>query len=144
MTLLLQLCRGRSPIVNQGLLRLPREIRDKIYTFAIPKGKWRITDIDEFEQDNLTRGIGDPSGFYYPLSKDLVVLRVNKQMRREALPLAYRRTTFILDDLDDVIKLLIAIGQVGRDNIESLQFPWESRADMELTRESVPGSDDPL
>ncbi len=142
MTFLLQLRRGTSPVVNRGFFDLPREVRDKVYIFAIPRGKWRITNIDEFEQENFARGIGDPSGFYYPLSKDLVVLRANKQMRREALPFAYRRTTFVLDDLDDVIKLLIAIGQVGRNNIESLQFPWESRADMEFTREGSLDSDE--
>ncbi|KAL2131229.1 hypothetical protein VTI74DRAFT_5380 [Chaetomium olivicolor] len=103
---------GTSPSVNGRFFELPREIRDKIYIFAIPKGKWRITNIDDFEQENFTGGIGDPSGFYYPLSKDMVVLRANKQMRLEALPFAYRRTTFILDDLDDVIKLLVAIGQM--------------------------------
>ncbi len=89
--------------------------------------------MEEFERDNLPRGIGDPSGFYYPLSKDLVVLRATKQMRLEALPLAYRRTTFVLDDLDDVIKLLVAVGQVGRENIERLRFPWESITDLEST-----------
>lgn len=118
--------------MSRGFFDLPREIRDKIYICAIPRGKWRIADIEEFEQDNLTGGIGDPSGFYYPLSKDLAVLRANKQMRLEALPFAYRRTTFILDDLDDAIKLLVAIGQVGRENIESLGFPWESRTDLEF------------
>ena len=81
MTVMLQLHRGTSPTVNRGLFGLPREIRDKIYIFAIPRGKWRITNIDKFEQENLAGGIGDPSGFYYPLSKDLVVLRANKQMR---------------------------------------------------------------
>lgn len=142
MTVKLQFRRETSPTVDRGFFDLPREIRDKIYIFAIPTGAWKITNIDEFEHENLTRGIGDPSGFYYPLSKDLVVLRASKQMRREALPFAYRRTTFILDDLDDVIKLLVAIGQVGRDNIESLQFPWESRTDMECTWKGLPDSDE--
>ncbi|KAK4095706.1 hypothetical protein N658DRAFT_502361 [Parathielavia hyrcaniae] len=142
-TFMLQFHRVISPSVNRGFFSLPREIRDKIYIFAIPRGEWRITNIDEFEQENLTGGIGDPSGFYYPLSKDLVVLRANKQMRLEALPFAYRRTTFILDDLDDVIKLLVAIGQVGRDNIESLRFPWESRTDLEFTwKAGSPDSDE--
>ncbi|KAK3296335.1 uncharacterized protein B0H64DRAFT_374433 [Chaetomium fimeti] len=138
-----KLLRETTPSVNRGFFDLPREIRDKIYIFAIPRGEWRITNIDKFEQDNLIRGIGDPSGFYYPLSKSLVVLRVNKQMRLEALPFAYRRTTFIWDDLDDVIKFLVAIGQVGRDNIESLQFPWESRTDMEFTWEGFLDSELP-
>ena len=59
------------------------------------------------------------------------MLRVNKQMCQEALPLAYRRTVFHLDDLDDLSKLLIAIGDIGRDNIESLELAWQSRTDFE-------------
>lgn len=50
------------------------------------------------------------------------MLRVNKQMRQEALPLAYRRTVFHLSDLDDLIKLLILVGDIGRNNIESLEL----------------------
>lgn len=53
-------------------------------------------------------------------------------MRQEALPLAYRRTLFQLDDMDDLIKLLVAVGKISRDNIESLELIWESRADCEL------------
>ncbi|KAK3994871.1 hypothetical protein QBC44DRAFT_35249 [Cladorrhinum sp. PSN332] len=114
-----------TPGPSPDIFSLPLEIRQKIYTFALPRGNWRTTDSENFDQDNFPRGIGDPSGFYYPLSRDLVVLRVNKQMRTEALPFAYRRTTFYLDDLDSVIMFLIAIGKTGRDNIESLYFAWE-------------------
>jgi hypothetical protein len=70
-------------------------------------------------------------GFYFPLSKDLSVLRVKKQMREEALPLAYLQTLFHLDDMDNLIKLLIAVGELGRVNIESLELAWESRSDSE-------------
>jgi hypothetical protein len=98
---------------------LPREVRDSIYDCALPEAKWRIT-----------------------LSKDLAVLRVNRQMREETLPLAYRRTSFRLDDMDDLIKLLISVGQIGRNEIESLEFPWESRADSECKWDAFPDSDD--
>lgn len=54
-------------------------------------------------------------------------------MRKEALPLAYRRTAFHLDDVDDFINLAISIGKIGRDNIESLEFAWESRVDAGST-----------
>lgn len=63
-------------------------------------------------------------------------------MRQESLPLAYRRTFFRLDDMDDLIKLLIAIGRTGRENIESLEFPWASRADSECKWVEFPDSDD--
>lgn len=51
-------------------------------------------------------------------------------MRKEALSLAYRRTAFHLDDMDDFIKLAISMGKIGRDNVESLEFAWESRVDI--------------
>ena len=59
------------------------------------------------------------------------MLSVNRQMRQEALSLAYRTTTFHLDDMDDLLELLIAVGETGRNNIESIYFPWESRSDSE-------------
>ena len=58
-------------------------------------------------------------------------------MRQKALPLAYRRTIFHLNDMDELIKLLLAVGRIGRDNIESLGLAWESRADSEFKFESV-------
>ena len=65
-------------------------------------------------------------------------------MRQEAPPLAYRTTIFRLDDMDDLIKLLIAVGRIGRDNIESLDLAWESRADSELKWDEASHSDDRL
>ena len=91
---------------------------------------------------NFPAGLGDPSGFYFPMSKGLNILRVNRQMRQEALPLAYRRTAFHLVDIDDVIQLLLAVGKLGRNNIESLELAWESRADCEWSWEMSPASED--
>lgn len=122
--------------------RLPREVRDKIYTFALPMGKWQIRDVEDCDGLNFTGSIGDPSGFYFPLSSELTILRVHKQMRQEALPLAYRRTVFHLDDMDDFVKLLIAVGKIGRDNIESLELTWESRAGSELKWDETTQSED--
>jgi hypothetical protein len=93
--------------------------------------EWQIGDVDSPNDLNFAGGLGDPSGFYFPLREDLTLLRVNRKMRQEALPLAYRRTVFHLDDIDDVIKLLIAIGDIGRDNIKSLELAWQSRSDFE-------------
>jgi len=117
--------------------RLPKELRDKIYIFALPRGEWNIEDVDSANELNFAGGVGDLSGFYFPLSS-LAVLRVNRQMRQEALPLAYRRTLFHLDDMDDLIKLLIAVGDIGRDNIESLEFAWQSRTDSECQWAEAP------
>ena len=63
-------------------------------------------------------------------------------MRQEALPFAYRNTNFKLDDMDDLIRLLIAVGQIGRDNITSLQFPWTSRTEMAHRWEVSPNAGD--
>jgi 2EXR family len=109
--------------------KLPRELRKKIYDFALPNGTWKTEDVDS-PKCNFLENIGDLSGFYYPLSS-LSILKINKEMRREALPLAYRTTMFRLDDMDELIKLLIAVGRVGRDNIESMEFAWQSRIDLE-------------
>lgn len=63
-------------------------------------------------------------------------------MRQEALPLAYRKTTFHLDDIDDLIRLLVAVGKIGRDNIESLELVWESKAEDELKNDQAADADD--
>ncbi len=130
---------SKSPI----FFKLPQEIRNKIYVFALGEGTWRMQDTSNCDQFNFPAGLGDPSGFYFPLSRGLSMLRVDKQLRQEALPLAYRRTAFHLSDMDDLIKLLLAVGKLGRNNIESLEFAWESRADCERRWEiSAPASDD--
>ena len=61
-------------------------------------------------------------------------------MRQEALPYAYRKTVFQFDDMDDLIKFLIAIGNIGRDNLETLELAWQSRSDLEYhwTEDPVP------
>lgn len=124
--------------------RLPMEIRDKIYKLVLPRGEWQVGDVDNYNGFNFVGSIGDLSGYYFPFSNELTILRVNRQMRQEALPLAYRRTIFRVDDMEDLIKLLIAVGRIGRDNIESLDLAWESRADSELQWDEAPHSDDRL
>ena len=121
---------------------LPGELREKIYNFALPEGEWKLRDGNIFDELSFAGGIGDPSGFYFPLSKDLSILRVNRQMRQEALPLAYRRTVFHLDDMDDLIRLLIAVGKIGRANIESVELAWESRTDSECKWNEAPDSEE--
>ncbi len=125
-------------------LNLPKEIRIRIYTLALPKGNWELKHMNNFTEHNFTGGMGDPGGFYFPLSKTLSVLRVNRQIRQEALPFAYRKTIFIFNDMDDFVKLLIAIGKIGRDNIESLSLTWESGADCEDKWHNCLDAEDPL
>lgn len=125
------------------LLKLPRQLRNKIYALALPKGKCNMGDSSSFNEHTFTGGIGDPSGFCFPLSKNLTILRVDRQMRQEALPLAYRGTVFQLDDIDDLIRLLITVGKAGRENIESLDLDWESRMDSERKWEEDPDYEGP-
>jgi hypothetical protein len=43
-----------------------------------------------------------------------------------------------MDDMDDFVKLLIAVGDIGRDNIESVELAWQSRTDSECQWTEVP------
>lgn len=108
----------------------------------MPRGQWCIHNMEDFDQDILPRCLGDPSGYYFPLSKDIPLLLANKRLRQEALPVAFQRTTFRLDDMDDLAKLLVAVGQIGRANIESLHFPWQSRSDLQYRWERFPEAED--
>ncbi|KAL8910102.1 MAG: hypothetical protein Q9171_004594 [Xanthocarpia ochracea] len=127
----------RSSHVSSFFSKLPRELRDRIYSFVLPRQSWSMGEhIFTVPELFLVESIGDLSVFYFPLSTpsisatDLGILSVSQQMREEALPLALRRTSFQLDDIDDLIKLLLNIGQTGRENIESLEFGWYSTAEM--------------
>ena len=123
-------------------INFPREIRDTIYGHVISLDRWGVDNIDDIDKFDFTGSLGDPSGFYFSLRKSLPVLGINGQTRRETLPLTYTRTNFHLDDMDDVVKLLIAVGHVGRENIESLEFPWQSRSDSECKWDKYPDSED--
>lgn len=123
-------------------LRLPRELRDQIYTLALPRATWCMPGKEFTGRILLTGGIGDPHGFLFPLGKNLECLGVSKQTRYEALPLAYRTLAFHLDDMDDLVQLLIAVGETGRDNIESFCFRWQSRSDLQRRWEDDPRAED--
>lgn len=74
-------------------------------------------------------GLGDLGGYYFPFPKNLCragygVLQASRQLRDEALPLAFRRTTGVVETMDDLFKLLISLGRIGRANIECLEFGW--------------------
>ncbi|RSL61703.1 hypothetical protein CEP54_006046 [Fusarium duplospermum] len=134
---LIETSRGDSTFLN-----LPRELRENIYHFALPPRELGIKDIDAFERQCFPVAVGDPSGYFFQVGQEPAILGVNKQIRQEALPFAYRNTTFCLDDLDDAVKVLVAVGQIGRDNMTSLQFPWESKNEIQSTLEQSPHSSD--
>ncbi|KAK1974384.1 hypothetical protein LZ30DRAFT_410346 [Colletotrichum cereale] len=114
---------------NGTLFKLLRKVRDQIYSLAIPQGVWEMDEHGHFDRNGYPGALGDPTGYYYPLARDITLLRVSKNIREEALPLAYCHTLFRLHDLDDLIKLLMAVGKVGCNNIQSIQFLWESKSD---------------
>jgi len=103
------------------LFNLPGEVRERIYTSAIPKVECKIVGLDDLDRVCLAEAIGVPSGLYFPSRNDLAILRVIRQVRQESLLLAYRRAFSRLDDMD-IIKLLTAVGRTGRENSESFQF----------------------
>ena len=101
-------------------------------------GTWEKGDTKYFSQGDLADAIGDPSGFYSPMRSDLAVVMVNHQMREEVLPFAYRVTSLRIDDINELIYVLIAIGNIGRQNIETIEVTWESNAEWQ----QAPNSDD--
>ena len=121
-----------------GLLsRSPLEIRRRIYSFTLPRG---VSEVTAGDLEGWLQGLGYTSGFYYPLA-GLGLLSANKQVRGEALPLAYSATRFQFGDMDCLIRFLLAIGRL-RENIESIDFPWASTADVERRWELFPERDD--
>ena len=108
-----------------------------IYDFVIPPGQIMQYERTERQRDAFCASLGDPTGFYFPLRKDLTFLQVNRQMRQETLPLYYRKTSFHLMDIDTLIQFLVASGSVGRRNIQSLSFAWDTVADMDWQQEHV-------
>ncbi|KAL8790644.1 MAG: hypothetical protein Q9213_000492 [Squamulea squamosa] len=123
----LRRCSDSSP-VSSFFGKLPRELRDRIYDFALPRQRWALDEDVSIVTELDLLGSIEPG-----------ILTVNHQMREEALPLAYRKTRFQVGDIDDLIKLLLAIGRVGRENIESLEFCWQSKAEFDFTRDEAPG-----
>lgn len=114
-------------------MKLPHELRLSIIELAIPKQEWEQTDPSEFLEKIFPASIGDSSGFMFPLSRNTSALLVNKWMRQEALPFAYRSTHFKFDDMDDFIKFALSIGRIGRSNVESMVLFWLSSSDLEAT-----------
>ncbi|KAH7115784.1 hypothetical protein B0J13DRAFT_571977 [Dactylonectria estremocensis] len=130
-----------TPHDDCPFLRLPIELREEIYAFVMPQRESGIKDINAFNHIFLA-GVGDPSGVFFQPVQEPAILKVGGQIRREALPFAYRHTTFHFDDADEVVKFIVAVGHLGRSNITSLQFPWASMNDVGCRLEQSPPNDD--
>jgi hypothetical protein len=52
-----------------------------IYVFAIASAKRAIKDMENFDCDCFPSSMDNPGGFYYPLSHNLPILKVRKQIR---------------------------------------------------------------
>lgn len=123
--------------------RLPRETRDEIYAYAIPTTEMQVVGSGDASGVEFARGMGDPSGFYFRFRSNLGILAANRQMSKEALRLAYRKASIRLDDMDEFIKSAILIENIGRHNIESISFAWESQSYMEsISHESLDSEHD--
>lgn len=114
---------------GRSFLELPRELRETIYSHVLVAKRWCIGEDNEDRSRNICRALGDLKGFYFPYGEDATLLSVNRQIRDEALPIAYRKTTVHANDIDDATRILIAIGSIGRENVESLGLCWESEVD---------------
>jgi hypothetical protein len=114
-----------------NVVKLPHELRLSILELAIEKQEWEHIDPSEFVGNILPGSIGDSSGFNFLLSQNISALLVNKWMRREALPFAYRSIHFKFDDMDDFIKFAFSIGRIGRSNVESLELFCVNSSDLE-------------
>jgi hypothetical protein len=129
---------GRSP-----LLRLPQEIRERIFTLCIPEAEAQYTSRNQgnpISTATFPTSLGDPSGFYFPIhtSSSIGLLGVSRQLRSETLPLAYSATSFQFGDIDDAIKGLLAIGTIGRAAVRRISLSWTSQADA-----GIPSADSP-
>ena len=82
------------------------------------------------------------SGLYFPLGH-FPILNTGRAIRSETLPFAYRFTTFQSDDSTELLRFLVVIGQIGRDNIQSLDFTWASNIDIQQGWDLYPAIEDP-
>lgn len=127
-----------KPAVSQAqkststLLALPPELRETIYRHVLAGRHWAVPERKAWRQNTVCRALGDPGGLYTSFSEGIAILRVNKQIRREALPVAFQETAIRAVDLDGAVALLLAIGRIGRDNITSFQLGWDSYADNQI------------
>lgn len=114
-----------------NLIKLLHELRLSVLDLATPREEWERIDPTDFLENVFPGSLGDPNGSNFPLSYSYSALVLNKWIRREALPFAYRSLRFRFDDMDDFIKFAVSIGQIGRKNVESLELIWMSSCDME-------------
>ncbi|KAJ3499542.1 hypothetical protein NLG97_g245 [Lecanicillium saksenae] len=123
---------GQGQKRHSTLLNLPLEVRENIYRHVLGDRCWYIAEPKTWRPHTFCLALGDLSGFYFPFGEADTLLRVNKQIRREALPVAYQGTTMHAVDIDGATALLMAIGRIGRENITSFQLGWESYADTQI------------
>ncbi|CAL8575052.1 hypothetical protein XPA_000997 [Xanthoria parietina] len=101
--------------------KLPRELRDRIYDYVFPQQYWSLDeDVSGFTDLDLLGSVSDCSGFYFPLAPKSGILAVNQQMH-------------------NVVKLLLGIGKIGRENIKILAFGWQSNCETDFEWDEAPG-----
>ncbi|KAH6888200.1 hypothetical protein B0T10DRAFT_607368 [Thelonectria olida] len=120
---------------NSPFFKLPEDVRRKIIELLLPEQVWHpksTTSLRIWHRD-----LGDQSGFHFAWGKEPVILRVAKWIREEALPLAWRKVTARLDDMDDMLRFLLSIGTIGRENITKMEVKWQSFSDFQVALRDV-------
>lgn len=116
-----------------------------IYRLTIGERSYQVDENHRHDERHLelVGGIAEPSGFYFQLPTYSNILVLNRQIRMEALPTAFRSLSLAAMDIDELVRFLIVIGDIGRSNIESLSCYWESKSEMEIRWATDSNSSDP-
>ncbi|KAI0016479.1 hypothetical protein F4780DRAFT_759181 [Xylariomycetidae sp. FL0641] len=124
------------------LFSLPPEIRDKIYDLVSSEVDgdnhtfYHFTVVDDnaaIQSLTITDSL-HRSGNLRPLrlaGQDIRILQVCRQLREEALPWVYRNARLPFASLEETLKLLLLIGDVGCSNIQRLRLDWFNLWDSE-------------
>ncbi|KAI9904422.1 hypothetical protein N3K66_000951 [Trichothecium roseum] len=127
-------CRNKTNKSNSNskrcfLLNLPVEIRWMIYTLALEER--HLTYRPSLHHDPSPQSwpacLGDLTGYHTRFGRALT--HVCRSVRADALAADYAATTLSAHTTDDLVKMLIAIGRVGRDNVRSLVITWVTKAE---------------
>jgi hypothetical protein len=98
-------------------------VRDIIYDFTLPFHTLELPESIFHQRQTLPEAIGDPTGFFES-TRGCASLQLCKGLRAEMLPIAYANMCCEAQDLGNAVKLLMAIGTIGRDSLGHLDVLW--------------------
>jgi len=130
------------------LFKLPRELRDMIYTYALGGNAWHIVNVgceiinvgSEKKYDRASRVRMVPN----PLKNIHSLLCVSRQLHTETCLLPYALSTFRFGYLDDAITWARALSTQQRNAIKALELGTDTswgylNASNRITTDDVPG-----